>query len=155
VDARPVVGERRALVSGIGGAHRDDVRYPPGRHRTGITAFVARGHRIGDARSHRALDGLVEGRVDVASITPAEAHVGHRRLDCVLIPPVDAGDDRGRGAVPGAVQPPYRHDPHGAGHAVVGAAEGTGDVRAVAVAVGRVAIAVYGVHTADRATAEG
>jgi hypothetical protein len=53
----------------------------------------------------------------------------------VVAHPVDAGDHAAPGAGAVAVQHPHRHQVHPLGHAVVGAAHGPGDVRAVPVAV--------------------
>ncbi len=59
----------------------------------------------------------------------------------VLRDPVDAGDDLRVGAAAAAVEYPHADQLHAFGHAEGGAADGTGDVCAVPVAViGRTAI---------------
>ena len=91
-------------------------------------------HPAGDRVADRGVE-------DRAVVRAAQAHVGdrgRRRGSRALAGhPVDAGDDLGVGAVAGAVEHADGRQRHALGDAVRGAADRAGDVRAVAVAVGR------------------
>src|SRR4029079_12144222 len=103
--------------------------------RVGIV--VGRGDHVDDALADRVEDGGVErgaGRGD------GEAHVGDGRSGgaerCPMgVHQVDPGDDARNGAVVVAVQHPGGNHPDVLGDAVGPAADDTGDVSAVAVAV--------------------
>src|SRR6266516_2548922 len=131
VHAGAEVGEGRPVVVDVGGAHGDRRRDPGRTEVAGIGVAVTGRDRVGHAGVDRVVDRVVEGGVDAT----AEAHVGHRRLDRVAGHPVDARGDLGGGTAAVAVEYPYADQLHALRHAVAGAADGTGDVRTVAVAV--------------------
>ena len=105
---------------------------------------------VGDAGGDRVGDRVVDRGVDAA----AEAHVRHGRLDGSFAgDPVDAGDDLRGGAAAGVVEHPDADQLYSLRHAERGAADRTGDVGAVAVAVIGAA-AVDGIESARGPAAE-
>ncbi len=120
------------VVMAEGGPRRRDV--------AGVLVLVAGRHDDGDAAVGHPRDRVV-GRLGGAA---AQRHVRHRRAGGVVRDPVHARDDAGVGA--GAVAAEDADGDHGGllRHAVGGARDGAGDVRAVAVAVGGAAAVVDG-----------
>lgn len=135
VEAGAEVGERRSFVSRRRRAHRDGARFTRRRHRARTHVGVASSNHERDSVGDAARNCKVEG----CRARTAETHVRNRRDSGLVMAddPVDARDDVGSAARPGAAHHPHRHDERGRCDAVVGASDRAGDVGSVAMTVVR------------------
>ncbi len=150
VQARTVVGERGPPVLAVGGADGQGRGRARGRAQAGVAVLVARGHHDRNALGRGAGDGGIHR----AGRTATQGHVGHGGQGRVGRHPVDARDHAAGAARARAPEHAHGHQGDRLGDAPGRAADGSGDMRAVPVAVRRAAAVVDDGKTRSHPAAE-